>query len=342
MLTNTTHPTPPDVPLERTGRDLMIATRPFAAESRALSWWHLLSTLALLGGTAFVAASPFAWPLRALGGLVMGLTMVRMFILFHDFHHGAIFRGSIAARAILNLYGLLLITPAGIWRYTHNYHHAHTAKTEGQQRGTYTLYTTQQWREATPLERLHYRIERHPVTMLLGYLFVFVLSFGVFPFAQNPRRYWDSALALVLHGALLAALIAFAGPATFLFAFLMPFLIAGIAGAYLFYVQHNFEGITIPDKVVWNHTRASLEASSFLKMGPVMRWFTGNIGFHHIHHLNPKIPFYRLPAAMRAIPELQHPVVATLHPRAIVASFRLKLWDPDQGRMVGYRAAAAS
>ena len=87
------------------------------------------------------------------------------------------------------------------------------------------------------------------------------------------------------------------------------------------------------------HTRASLESSSFIKFGPVMNWFTANIGYHHIHHLNPMIPFYRLPDAMKAIPELQNPIVTTLSPRDVLRCFRLKLWDPESNRMISFRDA---
>jgi omega-6 fatty acid desaturase (delta-12 desaturase) len=242
----------------------------------------------------------------------------------------------------MNVYGLVLLTPPRIWRETHNYHHAHAARTDGEQRGTYTLYTTQQWREATFRDRLYYRVERHPLTVLLGYVTVFLVSFCLVPFLRAPRRYRDSGLALLVHGAVGAALFTFAGPAVFFYAFLLPFVIAGATGAYLFYVQHNFEGITIRTKAEWNRTEAALEASSYLKLGRIMRWFTGNVGYHHVHHLNPRIPHYRLADAMAAIPELQDAIVVRLDPRTICSSFRLKLWDPDAGRMVGYAAAGAA
>ena len=86
----------------------------------------------------------------------------------------------------------------------------------------------------------------------------------------------------------------------------------------------------------WSYTRAALESSSYMEMGRVMRFFTGNIGYHHVHHLNPLIPFYRLPEAMDAIPELHDPPKTSLRPSDVLACFRLKLWDPDKGRMVGY------
>ena len=201
------------------------------------------------------------------------------------------------------------------------------------------LFTTEQWREATFWQRVHYRLEHHPLVLLLGYVSVFLVSFGLVPFLKHPRLHRDSGVALLLHAGLGVTSYALGGPAVFFFAFLLPFLVAGAVGAYLFYVQHYFEGIAIPAKQEWSHTKAALEAASYLKLGPVMRWFSGNIGYHHVHHLNPRIPFYRLPAAVKAVPELQHAVVVRLTPKEIAASLRLKLWDPVAGRMVGYAAA---
>jgi omega-6 fatty acid desaturase (delta-12 desaturase) len=314
----------------------MMAVKPFASELRTRSWWHLVSTFLVLFAAASLAAVASWWPLRLAASLMTGLTLVRAFILFHDLHHGAIFRGSPLAKAILNAYGLVLLTPPRVWRDTHNYHHAHTARTHGAQRGSFRLLTVAQWHAAGRGERLAYRVERHPLTILLGYVTVFVLALCLGPVLRRPRRYWDSGLALLAHGAVGASLWLLGGPGVFLFAFFIPFLVADAFGAYLFYAQHTFEGVVVPDPAEWNHTEASLEACSYLRLGPVMRWFTGNIGYHHVHHLNPRVPFYRLPGAMAAIPELARPTTITLGVRTVIRSFRLKLWDPEQGRMVGY------
>jgi omega-6 fatty acid desaturase (delta-12 desaturase) len=319
----------------------MAVTRPFMRPSPLRDWWHLTSTLCVLAGFCLLALFLPWWPLRVLASLGMALTMTRAFILFHDVHHLAMFQDSAAGRAVLNAYGLFMLTPARIWRATHNYHHAHTARTSGKHRGAYTLYTTEQWRQATRSERLLYRMEHHPLTLVLGYVTVFFFSFGLRPIVEEPRRHVDSALSVLLHAALGVTVYALAGASAFLFVFLIPFVAAGAIGAYLFYVQHYFEGVEIPDGTTWSHERAALDASSFLRFGPVMRWFTGNIGYHHVHHLNPRIPFHRLPKAMASIPELQNPTSVTLRPRTIVASLRLKLWSPRLGRMVSYAEAAA-
>ncbi len=146
--------------------------------------------------------------------------------------------------------------------------------------------------------------------------------------------------SLIIAAGLFAALWIFAGPNVLLFSFVLPFAVAAALGAYLFYAQHNFEGVYIQSAEEWSHTRASLESSSFMKFGPLMNWFTANIGYHHVHHLNPMIPFYRLPEAMEQVPELQNPVVTTLHPRDVIRSFQLKLWDPETNRMVSFKQAA--
>lgn len=131
-----------------------------------------------------------------------------------------------------------------------------------------------------------------------------------------------------------------AGPATAFFVLVLPFTLAAALGAYLFYAQHSFPGIKMLSADEWTYYRAALESSSYLKMGPALSWLLGNIGYHHVHHLNPQIPFYRLPEAMAAIPELQHPTVTTLRPRDIRACLRANLWDEATSQMVSYREVA--
>jgi omega-6 fatty acid desaturase (delta-12 desaturase) len=107
-------------------------------------------------------------------------------------------------------------------------------------------------------------------------------------------------------------------------------------GSYLFYAQHNFPGVVFRNNVEWSYANAALESSSYMKMNPFMEWVTANIGYHHIHHLNSRIPFYRLPEAMANIPGLQHPKVTTLKPSDIIKCLRLKVWDPDKNKMIGF------
>ena len=155
------------------------------------------------------------------------------------------------------------------------------------------------------------------------------------PLLLRPRRHADAALALLLHAALGTALAAFA-PALLLWTMLWPLWVATALGSYLFYAQHNFPEARFQEGEAWDHGAAALAGSSYIPMNPVLRWFTGNIGYHHVHHLNARIPFYRLPEAMAQLEELQSPGVTTLSPRGVYRCLRLKLWDPDQECLVSF------
>ena len=157
---------------------------------------------------------------------------------------------------------------------------------------------------------------------------------------KNPARHWDSLLALAGHAALIAVLWVFGGFDTVFFVLLLPMTIASALGSYLFFAQHSFKRMHILSPEAWTYYRAAMESSSYMRLNRVMQWFTGNIGFHHIHHLNVRIPFYRLPEVMDAIPELQSPVTTTLSPRDIRDCFRCCLWDERRQRAVSYREAS--
>lgn len=324
----------------RTDQELIKATNEFAQDDRARSWFHLITTTAL---TALFVAAPAltrSVPLALAFGTVAGLLIVRMFILFHDYRHGSIFRGSLGAKVILETFGILALTPGEVWSQTHNYHHAHTAKIIGSHVGSYAMLTTAMYKAITPGQRLMYRVVRHPLTIAFGYLTVFVYGFCTAAFIRNPRKNRSALVSLVAHLAVGVAVAWFFGARVFWLCFFVPHFISHALGAYLFYAQHNFPNAYVQPRETWSFARAALDSSSYMKLGPIMNYFTGNIGYHHVHHMNHRIPFYRLPEAMAAIEELQHPRgVTSLAPSEIIACFKLKLWDPEQGRLVGYPKA---
>jgi omega-6 fatty acid desaturase (delta-12 desaturase) len=330
------------VALERADRELQQATRPFAQQSSARSWVHVGSTFALLAGALAGAALAPWWPVRLAASILGALLLVRAFILYHDFMHGSILPGSAWARAVFYLYAAVNLTPPRSWRDSHNFHHANVGRITGSNVGAFPLMTAEMWRTASRRERMSYRVIRHPLTILCAYLTIFFFSVTLLPLLRRPSRYWDSALALLAHGTAVAALWLTGGFHAAFFALLLPMAMGGALGGYLFYAQHSFPGMRILPEEEWTVYRASLVSSSYLRLGAVLRWFTGNIGFHHVHHLNSLIPFYRLPDAMAAIPELQHPSVTSLRPRAIAACFRANLWDGASGRMIDYREAVGS
>ncbi len=321
-------------------RDLFKATLPFGIESVSTSWWVVGSTfLLLLASLVGAALAPF-WPLRLMFSILSALLMVRAFITYHDYLHNAILSRSRLACWLFRLFSVVALTPPSSWRHTHNYHHGHVGNIDAEATGAYTLWTTEKWRNASFKERIAYRVERHPLTILAGYFTVFFISVTLLPLLRNPARHWDSLLVLIGHGGLIAALWALGGFSTVLFVLLLPMTIASMIGSFLFFAQHSFEEMQILPAETWTSRRAALESSSYMKMNPVMCWFTGNIGYHHIHHLNVRIPFYRLPEAMDAIEALQDPATITLSLKDIRACFRCCLWDEGLGRMVSYREFA--
>jgi omega-6 fatty acid desaturase (delta-12 desaturase) len=267
--------------------------------------------------------------------------MVRAFIMYHDFMHGAILRKSPAASILLHVYGYFALTPARSWKKSHNYHHRHVGQIATAPVGSFPIITTRMWHEASSAERARYRAMRHPLIVLFGYLTVFAFSICLLPLLRDPKRHWDSALAILAHGGLITVLWLRSGFETAFFVVLLPMTVAGALGSYLFFAQHSFKRMIILSPEAWTVYKAALKSSSYMRLNKLMQWFTGNIGYHHVHHLNVLIPFYRLPEAMAAIPALQSPATTSLAPREIVACFRSSLWDEARQRMVSYHEAAA-
>jgi omega-6 fatty acid desaturase (delta-12 desaturase) len=321
------------------GRDLLLATRPFASESVITSWWHVTSTFVLAVCALTAAGLLDWWPLRAACSILGGLVMVRAFITYHDFMHGSILRHSTVASVLFHVYGALMLTPANSWTKSHNYHHGHVGQLSAAAIGAFPIMSTRMWRAATPAQRLRYRATRHPLIVLFGYVTIFAVSICLLPLLREPAKYWDSAVSLLAHAALIASLWVLGGFDAAFFVVLLPMTIAATLGSYLFFAQHSFKRMYVSSPEAWSFYRAALQSSSYMRLNRMMQWFTGNIGYHHVHHLNVRIPFYRLPEAMAAIPELQSPITTSLAPREIVECFRSSLWDESRQRMVSYREA---
>jgi acyl-lipid omega-6 desaturase (Delta-12 desaturase) len=321
----------------RTHKELLIATKPFASENRRLSWWHVCSTAAVLGLLLVIVCTELPWALRLPCSIVLGLVIVRMFVIYHDHQHGAILRGSRLADVLMRAFGIMILSPSSGWKRSHDHHHTYNSKLPGPNVGAFPLMDVESYRNATPYQRFLYATERHPVAILLGYATVFFVGMCVLPFLANPRRHFDAAVAIVGHIGLLMW-FGFDEMDDLCLAVLIPCSIASALGAFLFYAQHNFPGARIWCQPNWSHTAAALDSSSYIEMGPLFRWFTGNIGYHHVHHLNSRIPFYRLPEAMAALEELQSPVTISLRPRDVLACFRQNLWDLENESLVPWSA----
>lgn len=320
-------------------KQLIRATLPFAREDRRKSWWYTLSTLAVLALTFFGIFGPTPLAVKIICSIVQGLTLVRFFIIYHDYAHKSILQNSVIAKWLFTFFGLYILAPLSIWRRSHDHHHQHNSKLYTSSIGSYPIVTKEKFLSASRKEQRLYLFARHPLTILFGYIFVFIGGMCIRSLMNNPKRHWDSGLALVVHVITGVVMFLAGGWTGLLLGLILPSLIAFAMGAYLFYAQHNFPGVFFADKDGWTYINAAMLSSSYMTMNPVMHWFTGNIGYHHIHHLNAKIPFYRLPETYRAIPELQDARTTSLSIRDIIACFRLKVWDVEQQKMISLREA---
>ena len=318
----------------RKGKELILATREFAVENRRLSWYYVLSTLVLM--LACLAGTIWNFHLAAqiVCSILSSLLITRMFVIYHDHQHHSILHKSKAASLLFKVFGVYTLAPNSIWKRSHDYHHSHNSKLFSASIGSYPIMTRKKFLKASPRERREYLLVRHPVTIALGYFTMFIYGMCIQSFLSSKKRHYDSLIALGCHVLWLGTLYWFFGWQGLVLTGILPFILTFALGAYLFYAQHNFPGVTFKSNIEWSYDHASLESSSYMKMNRLMQWVTANIGFHHVHHLNSRIPFYRLPEAMKRLPELQNAKITRLSPREMIRCLRLKVWDPSQNKML--------
>ncbi len=321
----------------RTGKELIFATKPYAADSPGRSWWYFLSTAFLLAVSLAGTLWNFHWAGKIVCSVFAGLLILRLFVIYHDQQHQAILPHSRLAEGLMRIFGILVLSPSSIWQSSHNHHHTHNSKLRGSHIGSFPIMTKAQYVKSSAAKRFEYLFMRHPLTILFGYPIVFVYGMCLSPFVTNLRAHYDCFIAFVLHFVIAATLTWFLGWPALLLTQVIPHFIASAIGTYLFYAQHNFPGVSFNDNAGWTYEKAAMESSCYIKTGPLWAWFTANIGYHHIHHLNARVPFYRLPEVFTEIPELNTPKTTSLHPVEIIRCLRLKVWDVEAQQMVSLR-----
>ena len=321
----------------RTGQELILATRRYAHDFTAKSWWYVMSTFFLLVASLVGTLWNVHPAGRVICSVLAGLLILRFFVLYHDQQHHAILPRSRLAEFLMRGFGIFALSPSSIWRSSHNYHHNHNSKLRGSHIGSFPIMTKAQYLRSPKGKRFAYLFVRHPLTILFGYVFMFLYGMCLNPFRNDPRKHYDCLIAFVIHVAIGVALTMLGGWQALILTQVIPHFIADAIGTYLFYAQHNFPGVSFRDKSGWTYEKAALESSSFLNTNRLMAWFTANIGYHHVHHLNARIPFYRLPEVIKNMPELQQPKMTSLHPVDVFRCLRLKVWDAESQRMVGLR-----
>jgi omega-6 fatty acid desaturase (delta-12 desaturase) len=302
--------------------------------------WQLVNTLGpyvLLWYLLYLSVS-VSWWLTLPLAVLAGAFLVRIFIIFHDCGHGSYFKSRRANDIVGTITGVLTFTPYYQWRWEHAIHHASAGDLDRRGIGDIWTMTVREYLESSRWKRFAYKLSRNPIVLFgVAPLFLF-LVLQRFPAAEADKRERHSAYWMNL------AIAAMAAAMSWIFGFwdyailqLTIMTIAGAGGVWMFYVQHQFEDAYWERGERWDYTAAALQGSSFYKLPKVLQWFTGNIGFHHIHHLSPRIPNYNLERCHRASPVFQ-----AVKPLTLVSSFRsvtLHLWDEQRRKLVTFRHA---
>ncbi len=281
-----------------------------------------------------------SYALAAFLSIVNAAFLVRLFMIQHDCGHASFFRSRGVSDWIGRAIGVVTLTPYDVWRRMHAAHHAGTGNLERRGLGDVRTLTVREFRATSPYRRLLYRLYRHPIVLFgLGPFYVFFVSNRLpMGLMRAGPRYWVSAMGTnAAIAALVAAVMYFGGPAVVVFVFLPTMLIAASIGVWLFYVQHQFEETSWEHEADWQLHDAALHGSSHYVLPPVLRWFSANIGVHHVHHLQARVPFYRLPEILRDHPQLDDAQRLTL--RESLSCVGKQLWDEKSRRLVSFADA---
>lgn len=312
--------------------------KPYEQSDRRASIVQILNTFPpffLLWGIALAAYSVSPWISTGVAVIAAGF-LVRIFIIFHDCTHGSFFKKKKANDMLGTITGIMTLFPYEKWKREHSIHHATSGNLDKRGTGDIWVMTVQEFNEATPMQRLGYRLYRNPVVMFgFGPLYLLLVSgrFNRKDAKQKERlnTWFINAAVVVIY----AAMILLVGWLPFLVIQGTILFVAGCLGIWLFYVQHQFEDSYFEDESEWNYVKAAVDGSSYYQLPRLLQWVTGNIGYHHVHHLAPRVPNYKLEQAHESVPPLQKATTITL--RTSLESLRFKLFDEANKRFITFK-----
>jgi omega-6 fatty acid desaturase (delta-12 desaturase) len=321
------------------GADWRRAVEPYVGPNARRASLQLVTTLVPLALVVWAIHLALQWSVALALPLALpaaGL-LVRTFILMHDCAHGSFFSSRRINDAVGFITGVITLTPFTQWRRDHALHHASSGDLDRRGHGDVPTLTVREYLAKSPRAQRWYRIIRHPAALMLGGPIHLALNqrFRDKSAATGPRQIasvWSTNVAIAL---VLAVAFWAVGWKTVVFAYALPYYFAAMAGVWLFYVQHQFEDAYWAPHADWDYVEAALRGSSHLRLPALLQWFTGSIGLHHVHHVAPRIPNYRLQSCHDANALFRHSPVVTL--RSGTAALRLALWDEDAQRLVRFR-----
>jgi omega-6 fatty acid desaturase (delta-12 desaturase) len=270
----------------------------------------------------------------ALAVLASGF-MVRVFIIFHDCGHRSFFKSERANQITGFFTGLFTLTGFVKWQRSHNAHHATVGNLDKRGEGDVMTMTREEYENASKRKKLFYRLYRNPLIMLgIGAPYIFIIQNRFFSKRSGKNEKWNIVFTNIVLAIIIAGISLLIGFKAFLMIYLPVLYISSILGTWLFYMQHQFEGVHWYRQGDWDYPTVALKGSSYYKLPGLLKWFSGNIGFHHVHHLSPRIPNYKLEECNN-----DNPIFSDISPVKIKESLRslkLRLWDEEQGKLVGF------
>jgi omega-6 fatty acid desaturase (delta-12 desaturase) len=309
----------------------------FQKPSTPRALWQIVNTLVPMAGLWYLMYHSYtiSWWLTVPLAILAGAFLVRVFIIFHDCGHGSFFKSRMANDITGVITGVLTLTPYYHWRWEHNIHHATSGHLDKRGIGDIWTLTVQEYLEASRWKRFAYRLARNPfILFVIAPLYVFIVRQRFPSLNANTRERHSVYMMNLAIAGMAIGLSATFGIKAYLLIQLIIIAVAGSAGVWLFYVQHQFEGVYWERGENWDYTAAALQGSSFYKLPRILQWFSGNIGFHHIHHLSARIPNYNLERCHKADPLFQQVKPVTL--LGSFKSFTFRLWDEQRRILVGY------
>jgi omega-6 fatty acid desaturase (delta-12 desaturase) len=311
---------------------------PFEKSTTKESVWQMINTVVpfiILWYLAYLSLSVSYW-LAFVPIVIAAGFLTRIFIIFHDCTHHSFFKSRRANRIVGTLMGVLTIFPFDQWGHEHSVHHATSGNLDKRGTGDIWTLTVDEYLAAPLRLRLAYRFYRNPLVMFgLGPIYVFLLKNRFNRKGARKKERMNTYLTNVLIVSLIVLLCLAVGWQSFLLVQGSIFLLSGSVGIWLFYVQHTFEDSYFEEDKEWEYVKAAVEGSSFYKLPKFMQFLTGNIGFHHVHHLSPRVPNYKLEEAHKNTPPLQN--VPTITLASSLRSLRFRLWDEKNKNFVGFK-----
>lgn len=284
---------------------------------------------------AYASLSVSMWLTIGVAALAGGF-VIRLFIIFHDCTHSSFLQNQKANRIVGTITGILTLFPFDKWKRSHSIHHATSGNLDQRGTGDIWVMTVEEYMKASAGTRFIYRLYRNPVVMFgIGPIYLFLVSNRFNRKGAKKKERVNTHLTNLAVLVLYSALIWVVGWQAFLLIQLPILYVSGVLGIWLFYVQHQFEDSYFEDESEWDFVKAAVDGSSFYKLPKVFQWVSGNIGYHHVHHLSPRVPNYRLEEAHEETPPLKHVTTITL--KTSLQSIRFRLYDKRNKKFVSFK-----